>query len=439
VAGVQSLVVNAELRKRIFFTLLVLVVYRIGVHVPTPGVDGAQVLAYFQSQSQGIFGLFNTFTGGALQQFSVFALGIMPYISSSIIFQLLTAVIPALEAMKKEGSQGYKKITQYTRYGTIGLAVIQGYGISTFLKSQNYQGIPLVHSAFVGPIPFEITTIITLTAGTCFLMWMGEQITERGIGNGVSLIIYAGIVARLPQGFSKLINLVTTNQLLPAIAIALVVLMVIVIGVIIFLETGQRRIPIQYSQRQAGRTNMSTQTNYLPLKLNFSGVIPPIFASSLLMFPYTISQFTHTGWLRALSESLTPQGVLFNILYVGLISFFCFFYTEVVFNPVEVAENLKKYGGFVPGIRSGKPTSDYIMKVLNRINVGGAVYISAICVLPSLVAGYTGAPFQFGGTGLLIVVGVALDTTQQIQSYLITQKYEGFLKGNKVRGRRVQY
>ncbi len=438
-AGIQNLVINAELRKRIMFTLLVLVVYRIGVHVPTPGVDGNQVMAYFQSQSQGIFGLFNTFTGGALEQFSILALGIMPYISSSIIFQLLVAVIPALEAIKKEGSQGYKKINQYTRYGTVGLAVIQGYGISTFLKSQNFQGIPLVHSAFVGPIPFEITTIITLTAGTCLLMWLGEQITERGIGNGVSLIIYAGIVARMPTGLSKLLNLVTTNQLLPIIAIAVVILMLLLVAIIIYLETGQRRIPIQYSQRQAGRTNMSNQSNYLPLKLNFSGVIPPIFASSLLMFPYTISQFTQVGWLRALSESLGPQGVMFNILYIGLIVFFCFFYTEVVFNPKEVAENLKKYGGFVPGIRSGTPTSDYIMRVLSRINVGGAIYISAICVLPSIMAGYTGVPFQFGGTGLLIVVGVALDTTQQIQSYLITQKYESFLKGSKLRGRRVQY
>ncbi len=438
-SGVSNIVINPELRKRILFTLGVLIVYRIGVHVPTPGVDATQVIAFFQSQAGGIFGLFNTFTGGALEQFSIFALGIMPYISSSIIFQLLTAVVPALESLKKEGQQGQKKINQYTRYGTIVLAVIQGYGISTFLKSQTNGGIPLVHSAFVGPIPFELMTIITLTAGTCFIMWLGEQITERGIGNGVSLIIFSGIVAGIPSGFMKMLNLINQNQLLPIVAIAILALMVVVIGAIIFLETGQRRIPIQHSQRQAGRTQMSSNTNYLPLKLNFSGVIPPIFASSLLMFPATIAQFSQAPWLINLRDSLSFQGPLFNIAFVGLITFFCFFYTEVVFNPSDVAENLKKNGGFIPGIRSGASTSEYIMKVLNRINVGGAMYISAICIMPTLISNYTGIPFQFGGTSLLIVVGVALDTTQQIQSYLISQKYESFLKGTKIRGRRVQY
>ncbi|MES2768896.1 MAG: preprotein translocase subunit SecY [Bdellovibrionota bacterium] len=438
-SGVSNIVINPELRKRILFTLGVLIVYRIGVHVPTPGVDATQVIAFFQSQAGGIFGLFNTFTGGALEQFSIFALGIMPYISSSIIFQLLTAVVPALESLKKEGQQGQKKINQYTRYGTIVLAVIQGYGISTFLKSQTNGGIPLVHSAFVGPIPFELMTIITLTAGTCFIMWLGEQITERGIGNGVSLIIFSGIVAGIPSGFMKMLNLINQNQLLPIVAIAILALMIVVIGAIIFLETGQRRIPIQHSQRQAGRTQMSSNTNYLPLKLNFSGVIPPIFASSLLMFPATIAQFSQAPWLINLRDSLSFQGPLFNIAFVGLITFFCFFYTEVVFNPSDVAENLKKNGGFIPGIRSGTSTSEYIMKVLNRINVGGAMYISAICIMPTLISNYTGIPFQFGGTSLLIVVGVALDTTQQIQSYLISQKYESFLKGTKIRGRRVQY
>lgn len=438
-SGVQNIVINPELRKRILFTLGVLIVYRIGVHVPTPGVDATQVIAFFQSQAGGIFGLFNTFTGGALEQFSIFALGIMPYISSSIIFQLLTAVVPALESLKKEGQQGQKKINQYTRYGTILLAIIQGYGISTFLKHQTNGGIPLVHSAYVGPIPFEIMTIITLTAGTCFIMWLGEQITERGIGNGVSLIIFSGIVAAIPGGFMKMINLINQNQLLPIVAIAIIALMVVTIGAIVFLETGQRRIPIQHSQRQAGRTNMSQSTNYLPLKLNFSGVIPPIFASSLLMFPATVAQFSQAPWLINLRDSLSYHGPVFNILFVGLITFFCFFYTEVVFNPNDVAENLKKNGGFIPGIRSGAPTSEYIMKVLNRINVGGALYISAICIMPTLISNYTGLPFQFGGTSLLIVVGVALDTTQQIQSYLISQKYESFLKGTKIRGRRVQY
>lgn len=437
-SGVQNIVINPELRKRILFTLGVLVVYRIGVHVPTPGVDATQVVAFFQ-QAGGIFGMFNTFTGGALEQFSIFALGIMPYISSSIIFQLLVAVVPALEAIKKEGAAGQKKINQYTRYGTILLAIVQGYGISTFLKSQHNNGIPLVHSAFVGPIPFELMTIITLTAGTCFIMWLGEQITERGIGNGVSLIIFAGIVAGMPSGFMQMVNLINQGQLLTVVALTILVLMVVVVGVIVFLETGQRRIPIQHSQRQAGRTNMTQTSNYLPLKLNFSGVIPPIFASSLLMFPATIAQFSNAPWVLTLRDSLNFQGALFNVVFAGLIIFFCFFYTEVVFNPTEVAENLKKNGGFVPGIRSGSPTAEYIMKVLNRINTGGAIYIAAICVMPTIVSNYTGIPFQFGGTSLLIVVGVALDTTQQIQSYLISQKYESFLKGTKMRGRRVQY
>lgn len=438
-SGVQNIVINPELRKRIFFTIIVLIIYRIGVHIPTPGVDTVQVMKYFQEQSGNIFGLFNTFTGGALEQFSIFALGIMPYISSSIIFQLLTAVIPALESLKKDGATGQKKINQYTRYGTIVLAIIQGYGISTFLKSQAYNNMPLVHSPMVGVIPFEIMTIITLTAGTCFIMWLGEQITERGIGNGVSLIIFSGIVAGIPSGTSKLLSLIAKGQLLTVVAIGILLFMSVIIGAIIFLETGQRRIPIQHSQRAPGRNNMSQQTSYLPLKLNFSGVIPPIFASSLLMFPATLSQFTSAGWLVAMRDSLAPSGPIYNILFVSLIVFFCFFYTEVVFNPNDVAENLKKSGGFIPGIRSGKATSDYIMTVLNRINVGGALYISAICILPTLVQQYAGIPFHFGGTSLLIVVGVALDTTQQIQSYLISQKYEAFLKGTKIRGRRVQY
>lgn len=438
-SGAKNIIINPELRKRIIFTLIVLAVYRIGVHVPTPGVDAVQVVSFFQAQAGGIFGLFNTFTGGALEQFSVLALGIMPYISSSIIFQLLTAVVPSLESLKKEGQQGQTKINQYTRYGTIVLAIIQGYGISTFLKSQSNNGIPLVHSAFVGPIPFEVMTIITLTAGTCFLMWLGEQITERGIGNGVSLIIFAGIIAGMPSGLMKMVSLITQNQLLPIVALAILVLMVIVVAIIVYLETGQRRLPIQHSQRQAGRTQMSQSSNYLPLKLNFSGVIPPIFASSLLMFPATIAQFSKSPLLMSIRDSLAFDGPLFNIAFIALITFFCFFYTEVVFNPVDVADNLKKNGGFIPGIRSGTPTSDYITKVLNRINVGGAIYISAICVMPTIISSYTGIPFRFGGTSLLIVVGVALDTTQQIQSYLISQKYESLIKGNKFKGRRVQY
>ncbi len=429
---------NKELRKRLLFTLIVVVVYRLGVHIPTPGVDGKAVAAFFEAQKAGIFGLFNTFTGGAFERFSIFALGIMPYISSSIIFQLLTSVVPYLEALKKEGQQGQKKINQYTRYGTVVLAVIQGLGIATWLKnSTSPAGLPLVHSPFVGPIPFELMTIVTLCAGTCFIMWLGEQITERGIGNGSSIIIFSGIAAGVPQGFTRSVELIRNDQLSGILALGLLFFMVVVISLIIFLEVGQRRIPVQYSQRMGGR--MGGQTSHLPLKINFSGVIPPIFASSLLLFPATVSQFTSVAWVAAIRDSLAPTGAIYNVLFVGLIVFFCFFYTQIVFNPTEVADNLKKYGGFIPGIRAGKSTADYILKVLERVNVGGAIYLSAICVLPGLLISNFNLPFYFGGTSLLILVGVALDTTQQIQSYLISQKYEGFLRGAKVRSRRVQY
>lgn len=431
---------GSDLAKRILFTLAMLAVYRVGVHVPTPGVDSTAVMAFFQAQSAGIFGLFNTFTGGALSQFSVFALGIMPYISASIIFQLLTSAIPYLEALKKEGEHGRRKITQYTRYATVLLAVIQGYGISTWLMSSTSpDGKPLVISPVVSFIPFQLMTVITLCAGTCFIMWLGEQITERGIGNGASLIIFTGIAASIPSGATRLISLIKNNEMSSAVALALLILMVIIIAAVIFMEVAQRRIPIQYSQRGAGMQSMTTPSSHLPIKINFSGVIPPIFASSLLMFPATMAQFVKTPWLKALQESLSPNGTLYNILFVSLIVFFCFFYTEIVFNPNDVAENLKKYGGFIPGVRAGKSTSDYIQRVLDRVNVSGAVYLSFICVMPGILISMANVPFYFGGTSLLILVGVALDTTQQIQSYTINQKYEGFLKGAKIRSRRVQY
>ncbi len=437
---VGGLTQNTDLRKRILFTLGILAVYRIGVHVPTPGVDNAAVLSFFQAQSAGIFGLFNTFTGGALSQFSVFALGIMPYISASIIFQLLSSAVPYLESLKKEGQHGQKKISQYTRYATVLLAIVQGYGISTWLfNSTSPEGKSLVTSAYVGFIPFQLMTIITLTAGTCFIMWLGEQITERGIGNGASLIIFTGIAASIPHGAQQLFSLVSSGEMSSAIVLALVALMVLIIAIVVFMEVGQRRIPIQYSQRGAGRESMTAPASHLPLKINFSGVIPPIFASSLLMFPATMAQFVTSPWLKALQDSLSPSGTLYNILFILLIVFFCFFYTEIVFNPNDVAENLKKYGGFVPGIRAGKSTADYIQRVLERVNVGGAIYLSAICILPGLLVEQMNVPFYFGGTSLLILVGVALDTTQQIQSHLITQKYDGFMKGVKVRSRRVQY
>lgn len=437
-AAVDGIAKNTDLRKRILFTLTMLAVYRFGVHIPTPGVDGATVFQFFQNQG-GIFGLFNTFTGGALNQFSVFALGIMPYISSSIIFQLLTSVVPYLEQLKKEGQSGQKKITQYTRYGTVVLAVIQGYAISSWLMNSNFEGRPLVMSpAYVGFVPFKLMTIITLTAGTCFIMWLGEQITERGLGEGASLIIFAGIAAGIPKGALNLVTLVQNGEMNGAIGVGLVALMVIVIGLIVFLEVGQRRIPIHFSQK-GGRLPGAAQASHLPLKINLAGVIPPIFASSLLLFPATLAQFFNTPWINQIKDSLNPTGAIYNVLFVGLIVFFCFFYTELVLNPSEMAENLKKGGKFIPGIRAGKSTAEYIQKVMDRINVGGAIYLSAICVLPGILVDKLNTPFYFGGTSLLILVGVALNTTQQVQSYMLTQKYESFMRGAKVRSRRVQY
>lgn len=439
-AGIEGIIKNSDLRKRIFFTLSLLAIYRLGVHIPTPGVDGNAVMKFFQAQSGGIFGLFNTFTGGALERFSVLALGIMPYISSSIIFQLMTSVIPYLEALKKEGEPGRKKINQYTRYGTVLLSIVQGYGISSWLASSTSpDGQSLVLASTIGLIPFRLMTVVTLCAGTCFVMWLGEQITDRGIGNGSSLIIFAGIVAGIPRGASSLWTLIQSNEMSGLVALGLLLFMVVIMGLIVFLEVGQRRIPIQYSQRGVGRQAMAAQTSHLPIKINFSGVIPPIFASSLLMFPATITQFVSAPWLVNLRDSLSPTGVIYNILFVGLIIFFCFFYTEIVFNPNDVADNLKKYGGFIPGIRAGKNTADYIQRVLERVNVGGAIYLSALCVMPGILVSSLKVPFYFGGTSLLILVGVALDTTQQIESHLITQKYEGFMRGTKMRSRRVQY
>lgn len=429
-----------SLSQKIIFTLICLAVYRIGVHIPTPGVNGAAVAEFFSSQSRGIFGLFNTFTGGALSQFSVFALGIMPYISASIIFQLLTSAIPHLEALKKEGESGRKKISQYTKYATIVLAIIQGSGISTWLASQTLAGgQTLLTSGTIGIFPFKFITILTLVAGTSFVMWLGDQITDRGIGNGTSLIIFTGIAASIPTGAQQLFELIRTGEVKFIIALALLAFMALVIAAVVYMEVAQRRIAIQYSQRLANNSMGGLATSFLPVKINFAGVIPPIFASSLLMFPSTLAQFTDMAWLKALSESLNPNGVIFNILFVFLIIFFSFFYTDIVFNSDEVSENLKKSGAFVPGIRAGKSTSEYIRYVLDRINVLGCFYLCVICVMPGLLTKSFNLPFYFGGTSLLILVGVALDTSQQIQSHLLSQKYDSFLKGVKIRSRRVQF
>ncbi len=431
---------SGTLRTKIIFTLVCLAVYRIGVHIPTPGVNGLAVSEFFNSQNRGIFGLFNTFSGGALSQFSIFALGIMPYISASIIFQLLTSAIPFLESLKKEGESGRKKISQYTKYATVLLAIVQGYGMSSWLSGQTSQiGQSLLVSGSIGGFPFKFITVLTLVAGTCFIMWLGDQITEKGIGNGTSLIIFTGIASSIPRGASSLFELVKNGEINPVVAVTLLAFMVSVIAAVIFMEVAQRRVAIQYSQKLANNNMGSLASSHLPIKINFAGVIPPIFASSLLMFPSTLAQFVKAPWVNAMRDSLNPNGVIFNILFVLFIVFFSFFYTDIVFNADEVSENLKKSGAFIPGIRAGKSTADFIRHVLDRINVLGCLYLCVICILPGLLAQFFNIPFYFGGTSLLILVGVAIDTSQQIQSHLLSRKYDSFLKGVKIRSRRVQF
>lgn len=423
-----------ELKKRILFTLSLLVVYRIGVHVPTPGIDSVAVAAFFAQMEGTIFGIFNMFSGGALEQLSVFALGIMPYISASIILQLLTVVIPHLEQLKKEGEQGRKKITQYTRYGTIVLSVIQGLGISVGLENMTAPGgAPIVMFPGWG---FRLMTVLTLTAGTAFIMWLGEQITERGIGNGISLIIFAGIVASMPAAILNTFRLMSTGEMSIFAIGVLLVLMIVVVGGIVFVEQGQRRIPVQYAKRVVGRRMYGGQSTHLPLKVNTAGVIPAIFASSIIMFPATIASFIPIPWMQAIADSMRPGAFFYELIFVGFIFFFCYFYTAVTFNPVDVADNMKKNGGYIPGIRPGKRTADYIDRVLTRLTLGGAVYVSAVCVLPSILITQFNVPFYFGGTALLIVVGVAIDTVAQMESHMLTRHYEGFLKKGGIRGRR---
>ncbi len=434
-SGFQNIFKIPELKKRIVFTLVLLIVYRVGVHVPVPGIDSLALAAFFAKAEGTIFGIFNMFSGGAFQKLSVFALGIMPYISASIILQLLTVVIPHLEQLKKEGEQGRKKITQYTRYGTVILSIIQGFGISVGLESMSSPGgAPVV---IIPGWAFRIMTVITLTAGTAFIMWLGEQITERGIGNGISLIIFSGIVCRLPSATVNIFRLLSTGEMGIFPVIILLALMVLVVGFIIFVEQGQRRIPVQYAKRVVGRRMYGGQSTHLPLKINTSGVIPPIFASSIIMFPATIASFINIPWMKNIADAMRPGNAIYELLFVGFIFFFCYFYTAVTFNPVDVAENMKKHGGYIPGIRPGKRTADYIDKVLTRITLGGAIYVSAVCVLPSILITQFNVPFYFGGTALLIVVGVAIDTVAQIESHMLSRHYEGFLKkgGAKVKGR----
>jgi preprotein translocase subunit SecY len=434
VEGFQNVGRIPELRRRILFTFAMLAVYRVGVAISTPGIDGKALAEFFASARNNMFGLVNLFSGGALERFSIFALGIMPYISASIILQLLTVVIPYLERLSKEGEAGRRKITQYTRYGTVLLAFVQGLFISVGIeKITTPTGSPIVlHPGW----SFRLLSVLTLTCGTVFIMWLGEQISERGIGNGISLIIFTGIVAAFPSATYTTYEFVQQGELGVLPLLALIAFMVVVIGVIIFMERGQRRIPVQYAKRVVGRRMYGGQSSHLPLKVNTSGVIPPIFASSLLVFPGTIAGFIQNDWARLAAEYLTPGGWFYDLLYVGLIIFFCYFYTAVTFNTVDVADNMKKFGGYIPGIRPGQRTAEYIDRVLARITLGGALYVAAVCVLPSLLIRRFNVPFYFGGTALLIVVGVALDTVAQIETHMLTRSYQGFMKRGRLRGRR---
>jgi preprotein translocase subunit SecY len=421
-----------DLKKRIWFTLGALIVYRLGTYIPVPGVDPVELARLVQQNSTGILGWINGLAGGALGRMAIFALNIMPYISASIIIQLMTTVSPHLEQLKKEGEQGRKKMNQYTRYGTVLLAALQAYGISVGLEGQG--GVVLDPGWF-----FRISTVITLTGGTVFLMWLGEQITSRGIGNGISLIIFSGIVANLPAAIGHTLELGRTGQMSTFVILGVIVMALVVIAFIVFMERALRKIPIQYPKRQVGDRMMQSDRSHLPLKLNTSGVIPPIFASSLLLLPITVANFSQgqgPEWLNYITALLGHGQPLFMALYIALIIFFAFFYTAIMLNPKETADNLKKYGGFIPGIRPGDRTAEYIDYVLTRITMIGALYLSAVCMLPELLTYYARMPFYFGGTSLLIVVSVTMDTVTQIQGHLLAQQYEGLVKKAKLRGPR---
>ena len=426
-----------ELKKRLWFTLGALVIYRIGTYIPLPGIDPTILSNIFDQQRGGLMDMFNLFTGGALQRMTIFALNIMPYISAAIIMQLMTAVSPRLETLKKEGESGRKKINQYTRYLTVLLAAVQGYGIAVGLEGMRAS----TGSAVIDPgLYFRATTVISLVGGTIFLMWLGEQITQRGVGNGISLIIFSGIVANLPIALVKTLEQSRTGALSPLLVLFLMVMAVAVITFIVFMERAQRRIIVQYPKRQMGNKMFGGESSHLPLKLNTAGVIPPIFASSILLMPLTIAGFSGSqapGWLGAITAYLGPGQPLYLVVYVVMIVFFSFFYTAIVFNPAETADNLKKYGGFIPGIRPGKNTAEYLDFVLTRLTVVGAAYISLVCILPQILRAENAAiPFYFGGTSLLIVVSVTMDTVAQIHSHLLAHQYEGLIKKSRLRGRR---
>lgn len=431
VESIQNILKLPELRARLLFTLSLLIVYRIGVHIPTPGIDGAALSAFLREHVGAMIGFFDIFTGGALSHMTIFGLGVMPYISASIIFQLLTVVVPTLSRIAKEGEAGRKRITKYTRYATVGIAAIQSFGISIGLEG-------MAGGEFVRDPgwSFRVIAMITLTSGTTFLMWLGEQITERGIGNGISLIIFAGIVAMLPSAILNTVNLVRIGELSIPFMIVLGVFMLAVVVGIIFIERGQRKLPVQYARRVVGRKVFGGQTTHLPLKINTAGVIPAIFASSIIMFPATVAGFIDIPWVRDIAMQLAPGNIIYSVLFVSFIIFFCFFYTAIIFNPVDVAENLQKHGGFIPGIRPGQKTSEYIYRVLTRLTFVGAIYLATVCIIPDILMVSFDVPFYFGGVALLIVVIVALDSVSQIESHLITRSYDGFLKKGRVKGRR---
>ncbi len=432
IAGVQNIGRIQELRQRIFFTFGMLAVYRVGAYIVTPGIDPEVVRNFFAQMQGTIFGLFTLFSGGALEQLSIFSLGIMPYISASIIFQLLTIVIPQLEELKKEGEQGQRRINQFTRYATIGLALFQGFLLAVALENGQF-GAGAVTNPGWG---FRLLCAITLTTGTAFIMWLGEQITERGIGNGISLIIFAGIIIRIPSAISQLFQLIRTDQFSLLQTLVFAAMAVVVVFFVIIVERGQRRIPIHSARRVVGKRQMQSQLTYFPLRVNTAGVIPAIFASSLLLFPLTVGQFTNTPAVEQfIQDYMNPGGWVYEAVYVGLIVFFCYFYTAIMINPVDVAENIKRSGAYIPGIRPGKKTAEHIDRILSRITLIGAIYISAVCVMPTLLATRMGLPFQYGGTALLIVVGVGLDTIAQIEAHLVSRQYEGFAQGTRIRGR----
>ncbi len=425
-----------ELKKRIWFTLGALIVYRLGTYIPIPGIDPAILEDIFRQQAGGILGMFDMFAGGAFGRMTIFALNIMPYISAMIIMQLMTAVSPYFEQLKKEGEPGRKKINQYTRYGTVVLAALQAYGISVGLEGMTgSQG-----SAVLDPgMFFRATTVITLVGGTIFLMWLGEQVTARGVGNGISLIIFAGIVANLPAALAGTLELGRTGALSAIFIVALLVLAVAVITFIVFIERAQRRVVVQYPKRQVGNRMFGGESSHIPLKINTAGVIPPIFASSLLLLPITVAGFSSQqgpDWLGTFTALMGRGQPVYLFIYAALIVFFAFFYTSVVFNPVDTADNLKKYGGFVPGIRPGKNTADHLDYILTRLTVVGAIYLTAVSILPEILISQYAVPFYFGGTSLLIVVTVTMDTVAQVQSHLIAHQYEGLIKKSRLRGRR---